>query len=54
MTIALILALALLGTTAFLAWLAVKYESIGVGFLAAVTLLCFIGCGNIALTWSQP
>lgn len=54
MSTALILALALLVATGFLAWLAVKYESIGIGILAAITLLCFIGCGNIALTWSQP
>lgn len=54
MTTALVLAMALLLLTGFLAWLAVKYESIGVGILAAVAMMCFIGCGNIALTWSQP
>lgn len=51
---ALILTLALLALVAFLAWLTVKHESILCGCLAIFVLLAAIGCGNIALTWSQP
>lgn len=51
---ALILALALLVLVGFLAWLTVKHDSIVCGCLAIFALLLFIGCGNIALTWSQP